>query len=114
MQEFPGKADWLSFVLHFIFGLFVGCALGLLTICRRRHGIWLQEELVLPYLSGTSLIFAGLGAKLGDRLWLGNSYRVIPPDAPNHDRFSFCLSILSIVFGAALAAISLFRHFVHP
>ena len=111
MQESPAKADWLSFVLHFIFGLFVGCVLGFLTISRRRHGIWLQEELIIPYLSGTSLICAGLGAKLGDRLWIGDNYRVIPPSAPNHDRVSFYLSVLATVFGIGLAAFALFRHF---
>lgn len=111
MQKSPEKADWLSFVLHFIFGLFVGCFLGLLTITRRSHGIWLREELTLPYLAGTSLLCAGLGAKLGDRLWIGNNYRVIPPIAPQHDRISFCLSMLAIILGSALAAISVFRHF---
>ncbi len=111
MQESPDKADWLSFVMHFIFGLLVGGALGLFTICRRRHGIWLQEELILPYLSGTALIFGGLGAKLGDRLWMGDNYRVIPPNVPTHNKASFCLSILAMVLGGILAALSLFRHF---
>ena len=111
MQDAPEKADWISFVLHFVFGLFVGCLVGFITISRRRHGIWLQEELILPYLSGTSLFCAGLGAKLGDRLWIGDNYRVIPPDSAKHNRRSILASMISIVCGAGLAVVSLFLHF---
>ena len=111
MHESESKADWLSFVLHFIFGLIVGCIIGLVTILRRREGIWLQEELILPYLAGTSLIGGGLGAKFGDRLWMGSSYRVIPPDAPHHNRLSLYFSNLSVLLGFGLAATSLFKHF---
>jgi hypothetical protein len=111
MQDAPEKADWISFVLHFVFGLLVGCFVGFITITRRRHGIWLQEELILPYLFGTSLFCAGLGAKLGDRLWIGDNYRIIPPDSPKHNRRSIFLSMISIVCGAGLAVVSLFLHF---
>jgi hypothetical protein len=111
MQDAPEKADWISFVLHFVFGLFVGCFVGFITISRRRHGIWLQEELILPYLSGSSLFCAGLGAKLGDRLWIGDNYRVIPPDSAKHNRRSILASMISIVCGAGLAVVSLFLHF---
>lgn len=111
MRPAPGKADWLTFVLHFLFGLIVGCVIGLCFIARRRHGIWLDEELILPYLCGTSLIGAGLGAKLGDRLWIGDNYRIIPPDAPSHSKLSRFLFLLSIVSGTALTTSSLWRHF---
>jgi hypothetical protein len=111
MQDAPEKADWMSFVLHFVFGLFVGCFVGFITIGRRGHGIWLQEELILPYLSGTSLLCAGLGAKFGDRLWMANHYRVIPPDSAKHDSRSRSLSMVSTVLGAGLAVFSLVQHF---
>ncbi len=111
MQEFARKPDWLSFGLHFVFGLIVGCVLGFMTITRRRHGIWLHEDLILPYLCGASLIFAGLGAKLGDRLWLGMNYRVIPPDVPSHSAITYYLSIVTVFSGIGLAGFALFQHF---
>lgn len=111
MQSTSDKADWLSFILHFVFGLVVGCILGFVTISRRRHGIWLQEELILPYLSGTSLIVAGFGARMGDRLWVGNNYRIIPPNGNRHSRFSLFVATISIVIGVCLSLVSLYRHF---
>ena len=111
MQDTPEKADWISFVLHFVFGLFVGCVVGLITISRRRNGIWLHEELILPYLAGTSLFCAGLGAKYGDRLWIGNNYRIIPPDSAKHNWSSIFFSIVSIICGGGLAVVSVFLHF---
>jgi hypothetical protein len=111
MREYSSKANWLSFVLHFIFGLFVGCLGGLVLISRRRHGIWLNHELILPYLIGAALVGAGLGARLGDRLWIGLNYLVIPPDAPIHSKWSYYLSLFVTSLGAIIVALSLFRHF---
>jgi hypothetical protein len=111
MEEPAEKADWLAFGLQFIFGLLVGCVVGIASIRRRRHGIWLQDELILPYLAGAALIGAGLGALLGDRLWMGSFYRVLPPDAPAHSKTSQVVAIATIVLGAALAGHTLFRHF---
>jgi hypothetical protein len=110
MWQEPGKANWLSFGMHFVFGMFVGCAIGLFTIARRRHGIWLHEELIVPYLFGTSLICAGLGAKLGDQFWIGDRYRVIPPDAPSHNNTSLYLSITAIMSGGVFVVVSLCFH----
>ena len=113
MQEFPRKADWISFVLHFVFGFVVGCILGFLTITRRSHGVWLREEVILPYLIGTSLISAGLGAKWGDQLWIGDHYKVIPPNAPTHSRLSLLLAHLSVLLGAVAITAALYWHFSH-
>lgn len=110
MQDSRGKADWMSFVLHFLFGLAGGAVLGVLSIASE-HRIWMRGTLILPFLSGTALLAAGLGAKLGDRLWMGNSYQIIAPDAPGHSRFSRWLCDLSMLVGITLAATSLFKQF---
>jgi len=111
MEEPSENADWLAFGLQFIFGVAVGCFLGLVVIVRRHHGIWLHEELIFLFLAGTGLIGAGLGSLRGDRLWIGSSYRVIAPDAPTHSRTSRAVAVCAMVLGAALAGYSLFRHF---
>jgi hypothetical protein len=111
MQEEPRKADWMSFVMHFVIGLFPGCLLGYATIHRHRRGIWLDDDLIFPYLLGTSLIIAGIAATYGDRLWIGHNYRVIPPDAVSHSKISLYVARITIIFGAALAFYALYKHF---
>ncbi len=111
MREYSSKANWLSFVLHFILGLFVVCMGGLVIISRGRRGYWLDNDLILPYLIGAALVGAGLGARLGDRLWIGLNYLVIPPDAPTHSKWSYYLSLFVTSVGAIIVALSLFRHF---
>lgn len=111
MEEYSKKANWLAFVLHSIFGLFVGCISGLVLISRKRQGIWLNDELIFPYLIGAALVGAGLGARLGDRLWIGHRYLVIPPDAPAHSKWSYYLSLFVTCVGAIIVGISLFLHF---
>lgn len=111
MREYSDRADWISIVLHFILGLFIGCFIGGLTVYRRNHGIWLRDDLILPYLSGCSLIVAGLGAMNGDQLWMGRFYLLMTGDLPRHSRMSYYLSVLTIGSGIVLSAYSLYRHF---
>lgn len=111
MHDKRHKADWLSFIMHFIVGLIAGCLLGMFVIHKRRHGIWLEREQIMPFLTGTSLAMGGFGARWGDRLWLGLSYRVIPPDQPTHSKASLTVSSISMVVGIALAVAALVRHF---
>ena len=111
MRQDNEKADWISFGLHFFCGLLVGGVFGLILITRRRYGIWLNDDLILPYLVGTSLIGAGFGAKLGDRLWIGNNYSVIAPDAPEHSKYSLYVSVIVITTGALLVVYSLYNQF---
>lgn len=110
-EEPPAKANWVSFVLYYIIGIISGLILGFCIIRRRRRGIWLNEELILPFLIGAALISAGIFAKMGDRLLLDNHYKLIPPDNSSHSKLSLSLSILSIVIGAGLVSYSLCRHF---
>ena len=116
MQGEPRKADWMSFVMHFVIGLFPGCLIGWMIINPPRRGmrgdgIWLDDDLIFPFLLGTSLIIAGIAATYGDRLWIGNNYRVIPPDAARHSKISMYLARFTIIFGAALAFYALYKHF---
>lgn len=113
MPPSPPKADWMSFVLHFLFGLAIGAVIGGLTISRR-HGIWLQEDFIFSYLCGTAFLGAGLGAKWGDRLWMASSSSIVGSDAPTHSRFSNWLCSLSTLIGLALVATSLFKNFYKP
>lgn len=85
--------------------------MGLCVIGRRRHGFWLSHDLILPYLLGSFLVGAGLATLLGDRLWIGDNYRIIPPADPNHSRISRGLSLTLIFAGALLTAVSLAIHF---
>ena len=110
-SEFSKQADWLSFALHFIFGMVVGLFVGLIAISRRRQSIWLTEELILPYLIGASLIGAGLSAKMGDRLWVGDNYRIIPPSGPIHSRASYFSAISTLILGSAMVVFCIVRHF---
>lgn len=110
MQQSPLKADWLSFILHFLFGLAVGGVLGFVVI-GRKSGIWLNDDLILPWISGVALIGAGLGAKMGDSLWMSSSESLFPSDAPAHSRLSAWLCSLSILIGIALAATSIIKQF---
>jgi hypothetical protein len=108
--EFSKQADWLSFALHFIFGLVVGFFVGLAAISRRGQSFCITEEFILPYLIGASLIGAGLGAKMGDRLWVGDHYRIIPPSGPSHSRVSYYSAISTLVFGIAMVVFCIVLH----
>jgi hypothetical protein len=109
--EFSKQADWLSFTLHFIFGLVVGFFVGLYSITRNASGTNLAEEFIIPFLFGASLIGAGLATKLGDRLWIGDNCRIIPPDAPRHSQVSYYSAISTIVLGSAVVVFSIISHF---
>jgi hypothetical protein len=110
--EFSKQADWLAFTLHFIFGLVVGFFGGFYLITRNASRINLAEAFIIPFLFGASLIGAGLATKLGDRLWIGDNYRIIPPDAPRHSRVSHYSSILALVLGSVMVGLSIISHFL--
>jgi hypothetical protein len=62
-------------------------------------------------MGGAALIGGGLASLLGDQLWIGSSYKFIPPDAPRHSFLSKALSFLSMGEGATLIALTLFANF---
>lgn len=109
------KADWFAWILQFIFGFVIGGFLGffLLTQNHRRGGAILQfsHELLWIFLLGTSLVTGGLASLLGDKLWIGSNYRVIPPEEQQHSFLSRGLSIVSMAIGALLVVFSVSSHF---
>lgn len=103
-------ADWLGWVLQFIFGSFAGAFLGFALIARRRHSGWMLDVSVVPhFILGAGLLGAALASHYGDRLWM--DYRVIPPDSPDQSALSVALSILTGAVGVSLMGFALLRHF---
>lgn len=66
---------------------------------------------VLPFLLGTALIGAGLGSRYGDRLWLGDSYKVIPPDEPEQSALSDWISWCLVAAGIATCVVTIIKQF---
>ncbi|HEX7261583.1 MAG TPA: hypothetical protein VF258_07180, partial [Luteolibacter sp.] len=60
---------------------------------------------------GLALFTAALASYFGDRLWLGDTYRVIPPDGPQHSLASRLISILAGCAGVILIFIAIARTF---
>jgi hypothetical protein len=50
------------------------------------------------FIAGAALLAGGIASPYGDRLWLGRSYRLIPPDAPQQSRLG---NLVSTIAGAA-------------
>ena len=107
------NVDWFAWVFQFVAGLLVGAFIGAVIISRRRRhggGWWIAPDLVLPFIVGAALIGGGLASFYGDRLWIGSSYRVIPPDGVDHSRASHIASISSGVIGCFIVLTALIRH----
>lgn len=101
-------ADWLAWSLQFIAGLVVGAALALYLIRRGWYvGTNAASQHILMLVTGAALIGAGSASYLGDRLWFGSSYRVIPPDDIPHSVTTKALSILAGAIGGSLILLAL-------
>jgi len=107
-------ADWLAWGFQFVLGALVGLALGLFVIARRgrsRTGFWMDAEFVVIWITGAALVGGALASYFGDRLWIGRSYLVIPPDRPRHSALSRHASRFAGVAGALLIGRALSRNF---
>lgn len=107
------QADWLAWILHYLFGLVVGALAGWWVASpgrRGRYWHWIAFEHYPLFLSGCALIGACLGSLFGERLWTGLNYRVIPPDGIEHSHLSRGLSIASGVAGAVLVLLAVLRN----
>ena len=107
-------ADWLAWSLQFVVGLVVGAFIGLAIISRSRSfggGLWLVSEQVSTFICGMALIGGGLASFFGDQLWVGSTYRVIPPDGIKHSSASRIVSVVTGVLGGILALTSVLQHF---
>ncbi len=109
------SADWFSWSLQFIAGLVVGAVVSLMFLgehSRSGRGAGLVEWRNAPiFIAGAALIGAALASFYGDRLWLGDSYRVIPPDDIAHTDLSRIASIVVGVLGGLLVLAALLRQF---
>jgi hypothetical protein len=103
-------ADWIAWVLHFVVGAAVAVVIGAGIFFRRNrlHGTQplISEDFWAPYLIGAALVGGGVASLLGDKLWIGLNYRMIPPDGVQHSLASKVISLACLVVGAGLIAYS--------
>ena len=95
-------------------GFIVGAFLGLWLLPRGpRHGPALNMTLedIIDFILGAALIGAGLASFFGDRLWIGLSYRIIPPDGVRHSELSRAASIATGTVGGLVLLLPMLRHF---
>ena len=116
------SADWLAWALQLIVGLGVGAFVGLQIISR---GSWvvagytatpcllLAIEEVPTFLWGAAFIGGAMASCFGDRLWIGLSYRLIPPEAPQQSNASRFASLGIGVLGCLLILLAVYHNF-HP
>ena len=102
------RADWLAWSLRFIAGFIVGAILAL-YLTRRNWPFVLStpSQHILMLVIGAALIGAGLASYYGDRLWVGSSYRAIPPDDIPRSAATKFLSILTGVVGGTFILLAL-------
>ena len=95
-------ADWLAWSMQFVAGLVAGSFVGVLFYPDGAHSIpFFSREAWPEFLLGVALLGAGLGSYYGDVLWIGDSYRVIPPDRMQHSvasrRASFFVGACGVI-----------------
>ena len=102
------RADWFAWALHFLGGLVAGSLASFLFLRSGHRRIPLIGNEAFPvFLIGLALLGAGLASRFGDRLWAGDSYRVIPPDEPRQSVGSRRASLIAGSIGAVLVLIAL-------
>lgn len=109
-------ADWLAWSLQLIAGLAVGAFIGLRVITDGGHyhnspSLGLATEHVSAFLWGAAFIGAAMASYMGDKLWIGSSYRIIPPDEPQNSATSRSASVLIGICGAMLILLALYCNF---
>jgi hypothetical protein len=104
------RADWLAWGMHFVLGLIGGAACSVFFIRGGRRSIPLIARDAAPtFVIGAALIGAGVASLRGDQLWLGDSYRIIPPDAPHQSTASRRASQAVGAAGVALVLVAVAR-----
>lgn len=105
-------ADWLAWLLQFVAGSVAGILLGLAMLGSRSglRSLWLGTDLIPTFLTGWGLAGAGLASWYGDRLWLGQSFRMVRPDGVTHSRTSRIASLTATVVGGLLVARTILLH----
>ena len=101
------KADWIAWTLQCILGMAVGAGIGWRWL-PGKHSI-AEHPVFSLVICGAALIGGGLASRLGDQLWLGDSYRMIPPDAPQQSSASKNASWWLCASGGVMIALSIYR-----
>jgi hypothetical protein len=105
------QGDWIAWTLHLLFGLFVGAIWACAILFRRRYGSWLTEDYIVYFISGLSLVIGGIGSYFGDRLWIGDNYRIFAPDEPSRSPLTVIASYTVSLLGFGLCVYALLGHF---
>ena len=106
------KADWLGWMMQFLFGFVVGgLGSGIFIEGGSRSVPLVSPEHAPVFSAGVGLLAAAVASRYGDQLWLGSSYRVIPPDAPQQSKASFVASMAAGVMGGLLVLVALLDTF---
>jgi hypothetical protein len=103
----PPHADWTAWILQFILGTAVGAVGGFFLLARLRRNFQLETEPQLFFVTGSALITGALATLYGDRFWMGDSHRVIPPDEMARSRKSKLVSGLVMLVGMGLMGYAL-------
>ena len=106
------RADWFAWALHFLGGLIAGSFFSFLFLRGGRRSIPIITSEAFPvFLIGLALLGAGLASRYGDRLWVGDSYRVIPPNEPRQSSVSCWTSFVTVCIGVIIIIIALGKSF---
>jgi len=93
-------ADWLSWILQFLFGMFVGACFALGIVSRRGgRSSFIPDDDKGLFILALSLAIGGLAASLGDRLWFNSNGSIFSNYGHKHSFFSEVLAIIISVVG---------------
>jgi hypothetical protein len=106
-----GKADWMAWFLQLIFGSFVGFLIGFALSYQRRRGCWLEAGSVIPFIVGMGLLTGAFASHFGDKLWMGDDYRMISLQEPPQSKVSSSCSLVIGVVGFFLVGYALLVNF---
>ena len=102
------SADWIAWCLQFVFGFAFGVGMGLLSLRHGRLHSGLPSDMHMRgLLLGAGLIGAAIASRYGDRFWIGDNYRAIPPDEPQTNRLSRAISLFAGIVGGGVLLFAL-------
>ncbi len=99
------QADWLSWSLHLIFGMFVGAGMGMMLARMLWEMRFIGPDQIIPVISGVSLLLAAFTSRYADRVWLRHT--IFDPEAPPQSGRSRRYSIAIGGIGTGLILLSL-------